>query len=78
MGDGGPFCLTGEPTGTDLPAVFHFTPVSYEIGNFCKPISLAATCLQGGFLLRLFFDPEVVDDMFLRNMGWLSTNYAAL
>jgi hypothetical protein len=25
-----------------------------------------------GFLLGLFFDPEEIGDMFLRNIGWLS------
>jgi hypothetical protein len=31
-----------------------------------------------GFLLGLFFDPEDEGDMFLRNVGWLSTDYTAL
>jgi hypothetical protein len=30
------------------------------------------------FLLDLFFDPENGSDMFLRNIGQLSTDYTAL
>jgi hypothetical protein len=30
------------------------------------------------FLLGLFFDPEDEGDIFLRNVGWLSTDYTAL
>jgi hypothetical protein len=30
------------------------------------------------YLLRLFFDPEDGGDMFLRNVGWRSTDYTAL
>jgi hypothetical protein len=37
-----------------------------------------ATCFHAGFLLCLFFDPEDGGDMFLRNAGWLSTDYTAL
>jgi hypothetical protein len=29
-------------------------------------------------LLWLFFDAEYADDKFLRNVGWLSTDYMAL
>jgi hypothetical protein len=29
-------------------------------------------------LLGLFFDPEDGSDMFLRNVGWLSTDYKTL
>jgi hypothetical protein len=41
-------------------------------------LSLLATCFHVGFLLVLFFDPEDGGDMFLRNAGWLSTDYMAL
>jgi hypothetical protein len=34
--------------------------------------------LHANFLLGLFFDPEDQDYMFLRNVGWLSTDYKAL
>jgi hypothetical protein len=42
------------------------------------PIALLATCFDSGFLLCLFFYPEDGGDMFLRNVGWLSTDYTAL
>jgi hypothetical protein len=34
--------------------------------------------LHAGFLLGLFIDPEYGGDMLLRNVGWLSTDYAVL
>jgi hypothetical protein len=37
-----------------------------------------ATCFQSDYLLSLFFDHENGGDMFLRNIGWLSTDYTAL
>jgi hypothetical protein len=40
--------------------------------------SLLATFSHAGFLLDLFFDPKDGDDMFLRNVGWLLTDYTAL
>jgi hypothetical protein len=33
---------------------------------------------RAGFLLGLFSDPEDVDGMLLRNVGWLLTDYTAL
>jgi hypothetical protein len=50
-----------------------------------KPITIPArnhvpelaTCFHRGILLRLF-DPEDGGDMFLRNVGWLSTDYMTL
>jgi hypothetical protein len=41
-------------------------------------IPLFAIWFRSGFLLDLFFDPEDGGDMFLRNVGWLSTDYMAL
>jgi hypothetical protein len=40
--------------------------------------SLLATCFHAGIFLGLFFDPEDGGDMFLRNVGLLSTDYTAL
>jgi hypothetical protein len=40
--------------------------------------ALLATCLHTCFLLGLYFDPEDGGDMFLRNVGSLSTDYTAL
>jgi hypothetical protein len=34
--------------------------------------------LHADFSLGLFFDPEDEGDIFLRNVGWLSTNYTEL
>jgi hypothetical protein len=39
--------------------------------------ALLATCFHPGFLLGLFFDLEDGGDMFLRNIGWHSTDYTA-
>jgi hypothetical protein len=34
--------------------------------------------LRAGFLLGLLFSPDNGGDLFLRNVGWLSTDYMAL
>jgi hypothetical protein len=34
--------------------------------------------LDAGFFLGLFSDPEYGGDTFLRNVGWLSTDYMVL
>jgi hypothetical protein len=41
-------------------------------------VALVSTCFQAGFLLGFFFDPEDGENMFLRNVGGLSTDYTAL
>jgi hypothetical protein len=38
---------------------------------------MLVTCFHAGVLLGLF-DPEAGGDMFLQNVGWLSTDYTAL
>jgi hypothetical protein len=40
-------------------------------------VALLSTFFHTGFLLGLFFNPEDGGDMFLRNVGWLSTDYTA-
>jgi hypothetical protein len=40
--------------------------------------SFACCLLQSGFLLGFFLDPEDGGDIFLQNVGWLSTDYTAL
>jgi hypothetical protein len=53
-------------------------------GNISPPVfvynpkCLFATYFHDGFLLGLFIDPEDGGDMSLRNVGCLSTDYAAL
>jgi hypothetical protein len=58
------FCPTGGPTGTDS----HFSPASYIIRNFGKPITVLATCSHAGFLVRFFFDPEDGGDILIGNV----------
>jgi hypothetical protein len=41
-------------------------------------IHSACYVFHAGLLLDLFFDPEVVNNMFLQNITWLSTSYMAL
>jgi hypothetical protein len=41
-------------------------------------IFLLGTCFKLFSCLRLFFDPEYRDDIFLRNVGCRSTDYMAL
>jgi hypothetical protein len=40
-----------------------------------KQVALLVTYFHAGFLLGLLFDSEDGNDMFLRNVGWLSTDY---
>jgi hypothetical protein len=40
--------------------------------------ALLATCIHADLLLGLLFDPEDGSDIFLRNVGRLSTDYTAL
>jgi hypothetical protein len=39
---------------------------------------LSIIFFHAGFLLGLFYNPEDEADMFLRNVGWLPTDYKAL
>jgi hypothetical protein len=66
MGTGGPFCSVGEPMGTDL------------LSSISLPIALLATCFNVGVLLGLVLEPEDGGDMFLPNVGRLTTDYTAL
>jgi hypothetical protein len=40
-----------------------------KLKNKLKQSAMLATCFHAGFLLDLFFDPEDLGDMFLRNIG---------
>jgi hypothetical protein len=40
--------------------------------------TLQSLCFHAGLVLSLLFDPEDGGEMFLRNVGWLSTDYTAL
>jgi hypothetical protein len=40
--------------------------------------AMFASCFHGGFLLGLFSGSEHDGDIFLRNVGWLSSDYTAL
>jgi hypothetical protein len=51
--------------------------VNWRVGGTYS-LHLLATCFHTGFLLGLFFYPEDGGDMFLRNVGWLSTDYTTL
>jgi hypothetical protein len=52
--------------------------VRWKTTEVSEERALLATCFHSGFLLGLFFDPEHEGDMFLRNVGWLSTDYTVL
>jgi hypothetical protein len=41
-------------------------------------LCLLSNRFHADFLLGLLFEPEDEGDMFLRNVGWLSTDYMAL
>jgi hypothetical protein len=46
--------------------------------NYCEIEERACHLLLRWFLAGLFFEPEDGGDMFLRNVGGLSTDYTAL
>jgi hypothetical protein len=50
----------------------------FDVGATSCTAVLLGTWFHAGFLFGLFFDPEDWDDMFLRNVGWLSTDYMAV
>jgi hypothetical protein len=49
-----------------------------RIRNARNQSPMPAKCFHAGFLLGLFLYPEDRGDMFLRNVGLLSTDYTAL
>jgi hypothetical protein len=65
---------------TCLPQVYIFQPKQFLEEEFylLGYYALLATCFRAGLLLAVFCGPENGDDVFLRNVGWLSTGYTAL
>jgi hypothetical protein len=63
--------ITSLPVASQL--IFHESSCHSALDT-----ALLATCFHAGFFHGLFFDPEDRDDMFLRDVGWLSTDYKAL
>jgi hypothetical protein len=62
-----------------LTAVVMKSSIFWDIRP-CSPLKIkrrfGGTCrIHAGFLLGLFFDPEYGGDLFLRNVGLLSTDY---
>jgi hypothetical protein len=53
-------------------------PLVYTILWFLRAIHFTCCLLRAGFLLGLYFDPEDGRDMFLRFIGRLSLDKAAL
>jgi hypothetical protein len=69
---------------TDFPrvVVMKGSSMSWDIISWSslkiKSRALLAACFQADFLFGLFIDPEDGDGMFLRNVGWLSTEHMVL
>jgi hypothetical protein len=59
-----------------LAAVVMKNSLFWDI-KLCSPLKFNQEPASSCFLLGLFFDPENGWDMFLRNVGWLSTDYTA-
>jgi hypothetical protein len=52
--------------------------VNRRFGGKCYLYRQGRRIIQAGFLLGFVFDHEDGSDIFLRNVGWLSTDYTAL
>jgi hypothetical protein len=73
-----PYCpdqLWGPPS---LFTGYRFFTQAFKRPGLKADHSPPSSLLYASFLLNLFFDPADGGDMFLRNIGWLSTDYTAL
>jgi hypothetical protein len=64
-------------SGDSLTAVVMKSIFFWDIMS-SRPLALLDPCFHIGFLLGLFFDSEDGGSMFLRNVGWISTDHMAL
>jgi hypothetical protein len=55
-----------------------YIPEAQGLDPFCSILTPIKLMKKYYFLLGLFFDPEDGGDMFLRNVGGISTDYTAL
>lgn len=61
----------------DQPLIYRIKYISI-VHRMLRPHTSTCYLLHAGFLLGLFFDTENGDEIFLRNVGWLLTDYTAL
>jgi hypothetical protein len=63
---------------SEMPSCLEILSCFPKNPNFRQMVHTACYFLHDGFLLGLFFDTEDGSDMFLRNVGLVTTDYMAL
>jgi hypothetical protein len=61
-----------------LKHTYVFFGLRSNCSSYAPQLALLAARFVLGFFLGLFFDPEDGGSVFLRNGGWLSSDYTAL